>query len=113
MTDWADHRQSSASGGFSFTLGKDNIFGYPEGTSTKAVQDGYWVMLNPLPMGEYKFHLGATVDYSKIEIDQNHNGIEGDTLVEQALQVIRASSNYSSTQDIWYTVKVDVSALAG
>lgn len=112
VTDWADYRQSSASGGFGYTIGKDNIFDFPEGTATKAVQDGYWVMLNPLPVGEYKFHIGATVDYPKIEIDQNHNGIEGDTLGEQNLQDFRAAHDHSVTRDLRYTVKVDISALA-
>lgn len=119
VTNWEDYRQSSAANGFNYTVGKDNIYDALEGTAaTKAVQDGYWVMLKPLPRGEYRFHFGATVNYSQIQVDQNHNGIEGDTLGEQFLQSVKAyyeqnpQADPTDKQNIWYNVKVDVSALA-
>jgi hypothetical protein len=37
---------------FNFTLGRNNILGFPEqATATQEVSDGNWVFLKPLPMG--------------------------------------------------------------
>jgi len=49
---------------FSFTFPADNVFSAPEGP-TQAISDGYWVMLTPLPPGEYELHtVGVLVDYT-------------------------------------------------
>ncbi|HIK16999.1 MAG TPA: hypothetical protein IGS53_17170 [Leptolyngbyaceae cyanobacterium M33_DOE_097] len=130
ISNWENYRQSSKPGGFSYVAGEDNVLGYEPGVPIDyAVQDGYWVMLNPLRPGDYTFHFGATGDYSKMKVDQNGNGIEGDTLGEQLIQDVidffAENPQYSSTfyQDITYHVTVvpqskmptqnlDISALA-
>jgi hypothetical protein len=38
---------------FSFTLGRNNTLELPAQTITKAVSDGNWVFLAPLPMGKH------------------------------------------------------------
>jgi hypothetical protein len=47
---------------FNFTFPADNIFAAPEGP-TKAVSEGFWVFLKPLPPGQYELHVqGLQVD---------------------------------------------------
>jgi hypothetical protein len=47
---------------FDLTFPADNVFGVPEGT-TKAVSEGFWVFLKPLPPGHYELHAeGLLVD---------------------------------------------------
>jgi hypothetical protein len=48
---------------FTIVYGPNNVDGAPIGT-TKAVSDGYWVLLKPLPAGNHTIHFaGAVVNY--------------------------------------------------
>jgi hypothetical protein len=47
---------------FNLTFPADNIFAVPEGP-TKAVSEGFWVFIKPLPPGQYELHVeGLLVD---------------------------------------------------
>jgi hypothetical protein len=47
---------------FNFTLPADNMFAVPEGP-TKAVSEGFWVFIKPLPPGQYVLHVqGLLID---------------------------------------------------
>jgi hypothetical protein len=47
---------------FNFTFPVDNIYGVPAGP-TKAVSEGFWVFIQPLPPGQYELHVqGLLVD---------------------------------------------------
>lgn len=49
---------------FDLTFPADNVFGAPEG-STRAVSEGYWLFLKPLPLGNHELHAdGLLVDYT-------------------------------------------------
>lgn len=52
-----DYRQKSPV--FSVTLLDRNIIGLEAGTYSPAVSDGYWVMLAPLPRGNYEVNFGG------------------------------------------------------
>ena len=43
---------------FPVKLPKDNLFGVPPGTYT-GISDGYWVLVEPLPVGEHTIHFAA------------------------------------------------------
>jgi hypothetical protein len=45
---------------FNVTLPKNNLLGVPEGP-TEGVSDGYWLLLQPLPVGEHTIYLNAAV----------------------------------------------------
>ena len=46
---------------FSFgPLPENNLLGLPEGTTSSAVSDGYFVMLSPLSTGNHVIHFGGT-----------------------------------------------------
>ena len=47
----------------------DNILGAPEGTTSPAVADGYYLMLTPLSVGEHEVILRATIGDFGLEID--------------------------------------------
>jgi hypothetical protein len=49
---------------FNVTIPKDNVIGSPPGT-TRAVSDGFWILLKPLPVGKHEIHLsGSLVDFT-------------------------------------------------
>jgi hypothetical protein len=61
LQDLQNYRAESPSL-FNITFPEGNILGIPGGSS-EAVADGYWVMLQPLPVGEHTIHFrGAYVD---------------------------------------------------
>jgi hypothetical protein len=46
------------------TFPASNIYGVPPGPS-QAVSDGFWIMLNPLPVGKHQISFGGTgVDFT-------------------------------------------------
>lgn len=97
--NWKEHQQSSVAP-FCFTPSSDNIADYPAGTKvTRAAASGYWAMLNPLPPGEYTFHFGATIDYSKVTVPQDHS------LGAQVLKTVKDGGG-SSFQDVTYHITV-------
>jgi hypothetical protein len=49
---------------FNVTFPASNIYGVPPGPS-QAVSDGFWIMLNPLPVGKHQISFGGTgVDFT-------------------------------------------------
>jgi hypothetical protein len=55
---------------FDVTLPENNIFGAPAGP-TKAVSGGWWVLLRPLPPGNYQISIGGSV------VDNPTTGTQG------------------------------------
>jgi hypothetical protein len=53
---------------FDLTLPEDNVFGLEHGP-TKAVSDGYWVFLKPLPKGNYDIHASGSCSLGKTKVD--------------------------------------------
>ena len=53
---------------------ENNIFGWKSGP-TKAVSDGYWVFLKPLPVGKYKIHLLGEQSFYRTEVTYDINVI--------------------------------------
>jgi hypothetical protein len=51
---------------FNFTLGRNNILGLPAQTTTKAVSDGNWVFLKPLPVGKHVIYFKGILRVSMI-----------------------------------------------
>jgi hypothetical protein len=51
------HREQSPV--FVLTLPADNVFNVPAGDYQPAVSDGYWIMLEPLPLGEHILTFGG------------------------------------------------------
>jgi hypothetical protein len=50
---------------FNITLPKNNILGAPEGV-TEAVSDGYWILLEPLSIGQHEIHFrGSALDVTE------------------------------------------------
>lgn len=97
--NWKEYQQSSDAP-FCFTTGPDNFADYPAGTKvTRAAASGYWAMLNPLPPGEYTFHFGATIDYSKVTVPKDNS------LAAQLLKTVKDGGG-SSSQDITYHITV-------
>jgi hypothetical protein len=43
---------------FTFTAAEGNVFGIPAGT-TRAVADGYWALIRPLPVGTHTISFGG------------------------------------------------------
>jgi hypothetical protein len=51
---------------FDLTLPENNVFPAPPG-KTKAVSDGFWVFLKPLPVGNHEIDFsGSTIDLSGV-----------------------------------------------
>ena len=48
---------------FSLTFPKHNLFGLPAGTYAPAVQDGYYLLLNPLEPGRHTIKFGGTGNF--------------------------------------------------
>jgi hypothetical protein len=62
LTDLEKYRVQSPL--FNVTIPKDNVGGYPPG-STQAVSDGFWILLKPLPPGKHEIHFsGSLVDFT-------------------------------------------------
>jgi hypothetical protein len=101
IKNWQDQLQSSPAA-FSYTGATPNIFGTSyEGTkATKASASGYWVMLNPLPPGQYTFHFGASLDFTKVKVPDDNS------LGAQALQFVKDNFLQPNVQDITYSIKV-------
>jgi len=62
VNPWQYRAESSA-----FTLELSDAladFGYPAGTRTPSVSDGYWIMLRPLPAGEHTINFTSAGSYS-------------------------------------------------
>jgi hypothetical protein len=51
---------------YNLTLPKDNVWGEPEGPD-KAITQGWWLMLKPLPVGEHTVHYNT--GYAKLNSD--------------------------------------------
>jgi hypothetical protein len=85
---------------FDNTLPNDNILGEPEGTY-RAISDGYWLILEPLPPGQHEIRLhGAIIDPTAIsptpsfETGVTYHLVVSDTPTSSVGQ---ASSNATNT----------------
>ena len=57
---------------FDLTFPENNLFSTPSG-KTKAVSDGFWVFLEPLPSGNYDIdHSGSVLDPSGVNSYNSH-----------------------------------------
>lgn len=54
-------------------LPADNIFGAPEGTTSPAVDAGYYLMLKPLSVGEHVLEFGGTFDLFGASINTRYH----------------------------------------
>ncbi len=54
---------------FEFTAAEDNIFGIPEPYTRLGLDDGYWVILEPLSVGEHTLHFQGTVTHELISFE--------------------------------------------
>lgn len=116
---WEQYRQQSPQE-FSYTVPKDFYLGpdagYPEGLKVNHdISDGYWVMLNPLPVGNYTIHFGGVIDYGRVKpIDLNGDGrigYEATNSNPTSIEVVESLLQYLSTQpalnvDVTYNVQV-------
>jgi len=46
---------------------ENNLLGMPEGTTSSAVSDGYFVMVRPLSAGEHVLHFGGAFVFTLAE----------------------------------------------
>ncbi len=58
---------------FDFTLPDDNLFGAAAGTYSLAVDDGFYVMIEPLAPGARTLHFGGTLDCCAFTLDITYN----------------------------------------
>ena len=73
---------------------------------TTGVQDGVWVQLDDLPLGDNTIQFTGTLDYGDIVLkDYNSSGIIGDTPLEFLLDSLQ-STNYSFSLNITYSIDV-------
>lgn len=56
---------------FSITFPQDNLFGLDAGVYEPAVQDGYYLLLPPLPPGEHTIRFGGTGTFAGSPISQD------------------------------------------
>ena len=60
---------------FDLTVAKDNIFDVRSGP-TQAVADGYWIFLQPLPIGEYIIHVKGEQPFYRSEVTYKINVVD-------------------------------------
>jgi hypothetical protein len=60
-----------APGTYSLTLPSANLFGLAAGTYRPAVQDGYYLLLAPLPPGSHSIKFGGTGSFSGDKVTQD------------------------------------------
>lgn len=116
---WEQYRQQSPQE-FSYTVPKDFYLGpdagYPAGLKVNHdISDGYWVMLHPLPVGNYTLHFGGVIDYSKVKaVDLNGDGRIGYAETNSnptSIEVVESLLQYLSIQpslnvDVTYNIQV-------
>jgi hypothetical protein len=54
---------------FSVTLPPDNLFGADAGTYSPAIDDGFYVMLKPLPVGHHTLHFSGEIPTLGFSVD--------------------------------------------
>lgn len=70
QTQLFNHRQPSPA--FSATLPDGNLFGAPSGVYTPGVSDGYWLLLEPLSVGEHTISFGSALGDDIIAQDNTY-----------------------------------------
>jgi hypothetical protein len=87
---------------FNLTFPVDNIFAAPEGP-TKAVSEGFWVFIKPLPPGQYELHVeGLLVDptvtapVNLVEDSTYHLTVENLDVAtgNETITIVNESSNF-------------------
>jgi hypothetical protein len=99
-------RFRAPSSGFGFTLPEDNLFGAPAGSCVPdptvgacipwvAAQDGFYLMLPPLPPGEHTLHIHAVLPAFGFTLDVTYDPL---TVVPRNRLAHRAGVGSASTQ---------------
>jgi hypothetical protein len=58
---------------FELTLHEDNLFGVKRGGNTYASADGYWVFLQPLPLGHHTISFRGSCEYGRLISGANYH----------------------------------------
>jgi len=80
---------------FNFTVPADNVFAAPEGP-TKAVSEGFWVFIKPLPPGQYELHAGGLLVDPTVTAPVNL--VEDSTYHLTVEETLQSQMNHSSFQ---------------
>lgn len=99
---------------YTLNLPENDIFGYRDSYApeyvkppyTQGVQDGFWVEIRNLSLGEHTIRFTGTINYNEIDVrDYNNSGVTGDTPLEALLAYVQDEFQTTS-YDVTYNVDV-------